>query len=111
MTPEEEAKLKPRAKGKGMSHNELVFTKRAIVVVAVISSLGALVVPSVILGWRVSEAVQQIRQEAATAVSQVRGEINSVNEKVISHVSRDDQRKEDLVDRVDRLEKCCGRQR
>lgn len=90
-----------------MSNNELVFTKKAIVVVAVISSLGAFIIPSAILGWRVSEAIQQIKSEAALAVSQVRGEIVTVNERIVTHVSKDDQRVEDLTNRVDRLEVRC----
>lgn len=98
-----------RIEDQPMSRDEVVFTKKAIVVVAVISSLGAIAIPSVILGWQTAQALAMIEMRAKEAIEQVRSSVSDVNTDLKVHEAGDVER-ERRVDKIEnRLEKIEGK--
>lgn len=87
-----------------MSRDEFVFSKRAIVVVATLSTFGAVAVPSYLLGRQTEQAVAEIKAHADVAVARVADSVHDVDVKLDRHIAQDDQRVSDLTRRVDRVE-------
>ena len=92
-----------------MSREEFVFSKQAMVVVAVLSVLGSIAVGGLMIGLRMNGLEEQITVKATTAataaaVAAVQTVVVPVKEQVIKHDALDDQRVKDIQARVERLE-------
>jgi hypothetical protein len=92
-----------------VSREDLVFTRRAIVVVAVLSVLGTVALgggTAMVAVYRMRDEITLAATQAATtaAVAAAQGAIYPVREKVIGHEREDDARVDDIKRRLGRLE-------
>lgn len=100
-----------------MSREEMVFSKRAMMVVAVLSVLGAQLLGGFIAGLRTARAQDEVVQKAtaaatAAAVAAVQTSVEPLKIEMARHEAMDDERQkatdhrqEETIDRVEVLEK------
>jgi Tfp pilus assembly protein FimT len=92
-----------------MSREEYVFSKKAMVVVAVLSVLGSVAMGGLMIGFRMNSIEGEITSKAtlaatAAAVSAVQTVVVPVRESGVKHEALDDQRVADLKARIERIE-------
>jgi cytoskeletal protein RodZ len=87
-----------------VSRDDLVFTRRALVVVAVLSTLGSVGLAGAIVAWRTSQAISSIEAKADAAVERVATTLKLVELAQVKHEAKDDSREEALAGRVSRVE-------
>lgn len=95
-----------------MSRDEIVFSKRAVIVVAVLSTLGGVAS----IGWFAHVAFTNIEKQTTIALAQVTASVSSLKSDVREHVKVDDDREErdremlaNLEARVHDVERDVGR--
>jgi hypothetical protein len=93
-----------------MSREDLVFTKRAMVVVAVLAVIGSQVITGVLAGWRAAQMQDELVSRAtaaatAAAVAAVQNSVLPLREWQAHHDGLDDARQAAVEARVTRCEK------
>lgn len=87
-----------------MSREDLVFTRRALVVVAVLSTLGSVGLAGAVVAWRTAVAISSIEAKASAAVARVEATVQVVQLAQVGHEREDKAVTAAIIERIGRIE-------